>query len=753
MDLVFNKYQTPLTKELLNSLDKYVRDELLETIDKIELVKNLVSFDRKYAKDLSKNANNKIIVDIENPHILEDMDYFRQPVIHFQENGCYSFAHPSRHPKSEFQVYWNEQKHRCIEGYVRESDGEWITGYNYFYWNFSPILKAVVKNEKDETDPEVKMVKEIEDSYSVADRIEGFPDPWDGDYFYYHYLDQAEKKGKYGSVVKTRGRGYSFKGGSFLNRNFFFFVKSKSWAFASEKGDLTDDGLLSKAWDNMSFVNEFTPWRKSRHEKDTMMHKKASYKDLSTGNFRGYKSEIIGLTTKNNPERARGKRGKVILYEEAGRYPDLLTAWNIARPSMEQGRAVFGLMVAYGTGGTFTTASYGLEKLFYQGAGYRVYTTKNIYDKIKTNNSCAFYSPEYLNRHGCYDVNGNSDVIKALIEIFQGRYEVLKNTSDPMAIIQEKADRSITPQEAFAKITGSLFPVDDLKDYIAEIIPNQQNFTSSHSIGRLKTTVEGIEFVSDRTKYPIYDYPLSEKSNKEGAVQIFAHPIKINGQITKYRYISGIDPVDDDYSTTDSLPSIFIFDTFTNNIVAEYTGRLHTANEFYEMCIRLLEYYNAIGLFENDKKGLFAYFSHKNKLHLLADNPKILQDMDMATTKENYGNKRKGVNSSKRINQWGRRLQADWLTAVYKNSDDKEILNLQRNQSIAYIKELIAWNEDINTDRVSAMGMCMILNEEYKKYSDSAKKDTLDNSLEMDPYFMKNLPTYKIKQLKTLQYS
>ena len=54
-----------------------------------------------------------------------------------------------------------------------------------------------------------------------ADRVMEFPDFWDGDYEYYWYLEDAEASGEHGAVVKTRGRGYSFKGGSMCNRNYY----------------------------------------------------------------------------------------------------------------------------------------------------------------------------------------------------------------------------------------------------------------------------------------------------------------------------------------------------------------------------------------------------------------------------------------------------------------------------------------------------------------------------------------------------
>jgi len=147
----------------------------------------------------------------------------------------------------------------------------------------------------------------------------------------------------------------SFKGASMLNRNFFLFPNSKSYAIASEKEYLIKDGIISKAWSNMNFIDQNTPWKKLRQVKNGDMHRRASY--LEGGVEKGYMSEIIGITLKDNPQKARGKRGKLILWEEAGNFPNLLKAWQIARPSLEQGSSTFGLMVAFGTGGCLTAGN------------------------------------------------------------------------------------------------------------------------------------------------------------------------------------------------------------------------------------------------------------------------------------------------------------------------------------------------------------------------------------------------------------
>jgi hypothetical protein len=55
----------------------------------------------------------------------------------------------------------------------------------------------------------------------------------------------------------------------------------------------------------------------------------------------GYKSEIIGVSLKDNPDAVRGKRGVLILWEEAGTFAELKAAWQIARPSVEHDGVAF----------------------------------------------------------------------------------------------------------------------------------------------------------------------------------------------------------------------------------------------------------------------------------------------------------------------------------------------------------------------------------------------------------------------------
>jgi hypothetical protein len=696
-----------------------------------------------------KDDKGKAIVDIINPHLLEDTDYFRSAALHFEQHGCYTLLPVNSHPLSEYRKFWAEEARRCREGYVRE-DGEWITGYHYFYLNYSPIL----------------LVSQSASGHNV--RVDGFPRFWDGDYLYFHYIEQARGKGRHTNCLKTRGRGYSFKGRSQLAKVFILGDREKSpednndptkkqsaFAIANEKEFLIKDGILNKFVDNIDWCLEHTPWPRSRL-KDSLndMQWKMGYKDKGSNKLRGTLNEVTGVSLKNDPQKARGKRGPLIIWEEMGKFPGLSTAWEVAKPSVQQGDFAFGQMEAFGTGGTEGADFSAAEKMFYEPVAYNIHHLPNVFDKNTDGTSiCAFFHGEYLNREGCMDKDGNSDVIKALFQEAIERVNIKLGGSDPNALVQHKAEKPITPQDAIMRREGSLFPILDLKEHMAGIAVDVAKFTSPHYVGHLLVGGDGQLKWRISDDDPIREYPLKDRLRKKGAIEIFQQPIKTqSGQIPWMRYIMGVDPIDDDYSTTDSLGSAFVFDRFNDKIVAEYTGRPETANEFYEIVYRLSRYYNALINYENDKKGLFAYFLHKHALHYLADTPQILRDMEYIKDPRSYGNKAKGTNSSKNINAWGRKLQADWMRAiavgeVSEEMDDegniREVIprpNSQLIRSIGYIQEAIAWNPDGNFDRVSAMGMCMILREELaqiqaKESIEMVKTKSKDDFFErMDKY-------------------
>lgn len=196
-----NKYQTQLTDELLRGLHQEIRDELIDIINNVDYIKRLISVNRSYAKDLPRDKEDKIIVDLCNPHILEDMDYFRPTALHYKKYGALTNLRPNPNPYSEFGKWIREEIRRSWHGYVRESDGEWITGDMYFYLNYCPIIQSKTRT-----------------GTKLADRIVDFPEVWEGIYLRFHYIYQARygglyndfKGGQHGAEIAKRGAAHPY---------------------------------------------------------------------------------------------------------------------------------------------------------------------------------------------------------------------------------------------------------------------------------------------------------------------------------------------------------------------------------------------------------------------------------------------------------------------------------------------------------------------------------------------------------------
>ena len=140
-----NKYQTHITQELLDSLNEEVRGWFMEAVTTIPLIRNLISPSRPLIKDLERDSQGRAIIDITNPPIIENVDYFRQPALFYLKNGCYTFLKPNSNPNSEYRKFWDEEIRRCREGYIRKSDGAWVTGFEYWFLNYQPMMVNVIE--------------------------------------------------------------------------------------------------------------------------------------------------------------------------------------------------------------------------------------------------------------------------------------------------------------------------------------------------------------------------------------------------------------------------------------------------------------------------------------------------------------------------------------------------------------------------------------------------------------------------------
>ena len=745
-----NKYQTELTEELMNTLPQEVQEQLLETLTTVEFVKRLTSPNRPYARDLPRDEKGRIIVDITNPHIIEDADYFRQPALHFLKYGCYTFLKPNSNPNSEFRRHWDEEKRRCYEGYVRESDGEWVTGFNYWFMNYCPM-----------------MVNKLIEGRKKAIRTEAFPFFFEGIYWRFHYLWQAREGGKHAIELAKRGCAKSYSLAAIMSHNLILGESEESnrrvitVLTAYQKEYLKDDkdGTLSKFKPSINFSFANTPFphlmlKNSPNEMSWQMGYKNEY-----GVEKGSLNQVLAVSAKDDSEKLRGKRGW-ILFEEMGSFKGLLSLYDITRKSVEDGDYTFATMYLVGTAAESESDFSSAKTLLYNPDGYNILSIDNVFDRPKQGKpKFGFFFPSYINRAGCYNKDGVSDVVKALIEILIARYKA-KYSADPKSVLRVIAEDPITPAEAIIKVKAAYFPITALTERLSQLDQDVHAYDDVY-IGKLVQNSNGVEFT------PTSDIPIRKfgvENDTPGAVEIFEMPEKDrNGKVPHTRYIIGHDPVDNDQAESSSFSSTFVLDLWTDKIVAEYTGRQSFADDNFEIVRLLCLFYNAKCLYESNKKGIFAYFSKMNCTHLLADTPEFLRDKQLIKY-SSFGSNAKGVNASAAINAYANNLIRDWLmkpVTIIQNVDGEDVevtvynLNFLRNRAL--IEELIAFNPEINVDRIRALGMVMLYREEKmvlyqgnpSRDSEEVPKDYLGN----DKFFTENYRAVQVPFQKPSKFS
>ena len=744
IDLKFNEYQTSIEDLHLTDYPEEIQEQFYDFITNVPFIRNLISVDRPRAKDLPRDEKGRAIIDICNPPILEDMDYFRPSALHFKKYGNYTDLRPNPNPNSEYGKWIREEIKRCYYGYVRESDGMWVTGDEYFFLNYWPIEQT-----------------EIKKNGKKGDRIIDFPEVWEGINLRYHYIDQAINGGLYnpnggnnGCEISSRIKSKSYTMSAMMGKRFVLGENTKSnkkvkcMATAYQKQYLISDGILNKFQAGIDFltINTQFPNKKIRNSLPDMSWIMGYY-DLDTGTQRGTLNEVIGVSAKDDISKVRGKRLHLIVIEEFGSFPNVTNLYNILIPSVQEGDISFGFMYLIGTAGDDESDFQGAQEIVYNPKGYRMYALPNVFDKEgQSKPYITFFFPGYMNRKGCYDENGNSDVTKAILEILIDRYRVKYNSSDVNSITKTIAEIPITPQEAILRTKGNIFPITEITQRLTEIDSNPSFYDDTY-IGDLVLNSRGeVEFVMNKSLTPIREFPVKD-INVEGALEIYEMPQKINDKVPYERYIASLDNYENDQAESVSLGSMFVLDLWTDRIVAEYTGRPMFADDLNEKFRLLCMFYNAKGLVENNKKNTFAYFSRMTSLHLLADTPEYLKSRQILKA-QSFGNSVKGVPMTVPIRNFAFGLIRDWLLKPVTVSREEEgqiitstVPNLFFIKDRALLLELSKYNPDGNFDRIMSLCQLMIYREEkmilYQGDMTRANRKP-STYLGNDPFFKRN---------------
>jgi hypothetical protein len=675
---------------------------------------------------------------------------FREEAKHFIKNKRYC-DDPRGSPA--WREYWQEQLKRCTEGY--SSGGARITGHHYNYLNFAPIQVAEELSEK------------------VARKIQTLPDFWDGDYNYFWALDIArygildtgivsdteklrittlptEEKaremkryfeslgleirveadhltgGFHVIVGKSRRKGYSYKNGAICANTYNTRRNSLTIIGAFDKKYLYPKGTMGMASDYLNFYNQYTGWGKSREYVDQISHKKASFKEDSIE--KGYQSEIMAITFKDNPDAARGKDATYVLLEEAGKFPNLEASYNATEPGLTAGKYMTGQIIIFGTGGDMEDGTVDFANMFYNPLSFNLFPVTNIWDENAENTKCGFFHPVYMNMEGFYDSNGNSDKEGAAAYEQSVRDKIIKSSPNSSVAIQRRVQEYCNkPSEAFLTVNFNNLPIVELRNRLNMIVRENIHLIKGQPCWLLKGE-DGIVRAKPDLKgelTPIW-FHRPKTQDTTGAVVVYENPVE---NAPRGLYKIGYDPYRQDLGT--SLASIIVYKGFhkyshsRNKIVAEYIGRPGDPDDVNRIAEQLAEMYNTQVMYENEVTHVKTYFQRRKKLHLLAEQPDRVISKNI---KESKVARVYGCHMTDQLKDAGEKYIKTWLlteTDVDENGDTHTIIDTLESPGL--IEDLILFNRKGNFDRTMSLMMVMFqieeeeLGKQYGSREDSGK--------------------------------
>ena len=688
---------------------------------------------------------------------------FREAGNHFMKHNYY-VADPWGTP--DWLSYWKAERNKSIHGV--SLGGARITGEHYNYLNYTPIRK----------------VGKI--SGNVADKITGFPDFWDGDYNYFWVrkiarygvidmlLDDEEKElvikmtdkeqalkmkelfeslnlfvkietdflgGGFNLIVgKSRRKGYSLKAAA-IGSNAYFTKPNKLIIYgAHDKKYLYPNGIFGMTYNNINFINANTGWAMPSDVIDRLGsgHIKASYIQYKNGIKleKGFKSEIMALTFKDNPDAARGKDAEEVFFEESGAFgtPGLLKdSYKATEDCVMAGAIKTGMITIFGTSGDMEGGTYDYADMFGRPQAFGLLPFKNVWDENSEDINVGFFHPINLNMEGYYDENGNSDREGAKKVELKIREDLIKHGATSTEIQSRMQEKPLGPGEAFSSVSVNTFPVLELKRQLQIVKAKGWQLSKGTPVNMYYKDGKIVaEPILDGTAKPVTSY-YNVPTDRRGCPIIYEQPIA-NPPVGLYKI--GYDPIRQDEGT--SLASIIVYKSKHQGtqhydiIVAEYIGRLETPSDIDRIAEMFADLYGTKIMYENEVTGVKTYFQRIKRLHLLAAQPDRVISKNIKNSKvaRIYGCHMNG-----QLKDAGERYVKEWLLTVLDYDEHGgTITTIDKIYSVRLLEELIAYNRTGNFDAVSALFMCMFQIQEEalgKVYNEKDKHKNAKKLLEM----------------------
>lgn len=633
--------------------------------------------------------------------------------------------------------YWDTEREKCRKGVIiKGSRGQvwYLPRFLYHWLNFLQIYNTV------RTKFEFPGLRDVQ--YHMA---------------LYEFL--AELHGKNIAIVKKRQMASSYFHIAKLYNKYIFEEGFVAKIGASDKKYIdATNGCWKFLTQYHNFTNKHTAWACGNFpDKVFSWQQKVETKTPDGRKVEiGTMATITGISFDKDPVSGVGGACNEMFYEEGGVAPTADITYGYMKSAMRQGTTVTGVFTIAGSVGDLAQCEPLKEFIMNPDANDFYSIETDLIDENGTKGITALFIPEQWSLTGEGETNftdefGNSKVAEAL-EYLNKEFERMRRVMSEEKYQLEVSQRPRNIAEAFAMRSVSIFPVQHTASQLRRIEENEYAMEYVDLIRTVKNEIEAVP--SDRR--PINEFPLPMKTvDKKGIVCIHEHPIKNAPHGT---YICAIDPVEVGKTTTSaSLASIVVYkmdvevineEVFKKpvspgkegvelqwgpitrkkpqeekldvkvtshveggKIVAFWCGRFDDPNETNEYISRLVEYYNARALCENNKPGFINYMRSKKRQKYLVFRDEMIFDKELDLKLS--GNERYGITMTPRLWKVLLEYAVNSLSEVMHEERDQEgnvtriHYGVERITDPMILKEMQVYQHGMNADRLISYALLM----------------------------------------------
>tara|TARA_R100001440_G_scaffold34208_1_gene53182 strand:- start:23927 stop:26116 length:2190 start_codon:yes stop_codon:yes gene_type:complete len=644
---------------------------------------------------------------------------FNEQAVNFNKNGFYCDK-PFR--SKDFIEYWNDQKNKCREGVIYHSkNNTWYITRDYYMWlNFLPIFD---KEEK---------------KY-------GFAKVRDAQYHMALYEIMAEINYKHVAILKKRQIASSYFHMAKIVNQYWFEEGSICKIGASLKDYINDKGSWKFLDEYATFLNQHTAWyRPNNPDKVLLWEQKIEVRVNNRKTQRGLRSKIQGASFEKNATTGVGGPCTYFFHEEAGIAPKMDQTYEYIRPAMTSGMITTGQFIAAGSVGDLDQCE-PLKKMIMQPEANGILGVKtDLIDDKGTIGIAGLFIPEQWSMPPFIDKYGNS-LIEASLKAISTERQEWKDELDPEQYQLRISQKPTNIGEAFAYRKASIFP----QSFLTKQLQRIERKEYSYEFIELERDEKGIKPIKSN-RAPISEFPVNKKrEDKGGVLTVWERPIKNPDFGT---YYASIDPVSEGKTTTsDSLCSIIVYknpvevtketpeglETFIegDKIVATWCGRYDDISKTHEQLERIIEWYNAWTIVENNISLFIQYMISKRKQKYLVPKSQMVFLKDLGSNSnvfQEYGWKNTGTLFKSHLISYAIEFIRESIDEEL--DDNGEVLNVkfgvERIPDKMLITEMLQYYPGLNVDRLVSFAALVAFAKMQQANRGYVKRKERDKSLE-----------------------